>query len=181
MVTLWLTGRPCSGKTTLGKIIVERLNSSGCNSILLDGDEIRPELWPELKFSKIDRDENVRRFGYLAGMFSHQGVTPVVSVVSPYRATRDLVRQYSSQFLEIYVNAPLITCEIRDVKGMYKKAHTGEIPTFTGVTDPYEPPLCPEVECRTDLESIDQSVTKIMNAFHYKFNQLVKKQFPWSA
>jgi adenylylsulfate kinase len=159
----WLTGLPSSGKTTLGTAVVELLQASGRKAELLDGDVVRREFWPELGFTKEDREENVRRLGMLAGTISRQGIA-VVSAVSPYRASRDLIRQESEDFLEIYVNAPLSVCERRDVKGMYRKARTGEIPTFTGVSDPYEAPLDPDVECRTDLETIEESIAKIMQA-----------------
>jgi adenylyl-sulfate kinase len=171
-MTVWLTGLPCSGKTTLGLVVTERLKASGWKAEFLDGDVVRRELWRELAFSKSDRDENIRRFGFLAAMLSRHGVVAVVSAVSPYRASRELVRAASTQFLEVYVNAPLAICEQRDVKGMYRKARSGEIPGFTGVADPYEPPLHPEVECRTDIESIDESVAKIMSAVDAAFREL---------
>ena len=159
---LWLTGLPCSGKTTIGSALVTLLKESGHKSELLDGDVVRRELWPELGFSRADRDENVRRLGMIAGTVSRQGIA-VVSAVSPYRSSRELVRRNCAEpFIEVYVNAPLAVCERRDVKGMYAKARAGEIPIFTGVSDPYEPPMNPDVECRTDLESVDYAVTRIM-------------------
>ena len=133
---------------------------------------MRRELWRELAFSKADREENVRRLGFLAGLLARQGIVAVVSAVSPYRASRDLVRGDSTQFLEVYVNAPLAVCEQRDVKGMYRKARSGELPGFTGVADPYEPPLHPEIECRTDLETVEESVAKIMQAVDATFRAL---------
>src|SRR5271170_2682501 len=163
-MTVWLTGLPCSGKTTLGLAVTGRLKASGWKTEFLDGDVVRRELWRELAFSKADREENVRRFGFLAGLLSRHGIVAVVSAVSPYRGSRDLVRGDSTQFLEVYVNAPLAVCEQRDVKGMYRKARAGQLPGFTGVADPYEPPLHPEVECRTDLETVEESVEKIMQA-----------------
>lgn len=159
----WLTGLPCSGKTTLGRAVTARLKNAGSKAQFLDGDEVRKWLWPELGFSHSDREENIHRFGLLAGILSHHGIVAIVSAVSPYRASRDLVRRNSWQFIEVFVNAPLNVCELRDVKGMYRKARAGEIPDFTGVSDPYEPPLHPELECRTDLETIDESVSKIMD------------------
>jgi adenylyl-sulfate kinase len=163
-MTVWLTGLPCSGKTTLGLAVTERLKASGWKVELLDGDVVRRELWRELSFSKADREENVRRFGFLAGLLSRHGIIAVVSAVSPYRVSRNLVRGDSTQFLEVYVNAPLAVCEQRDVKGMYRKARAGELAGFTGVADPYEAPLHPEVECRTDLETVEESVAKIVAA-----------------
>jgi len=171
-MTVWLTGLPCSGKTTLGLAVTARLKASGWKAEFLDGDVLRRELWRELAFSKADREENVRRFGFLAGLLSRQGIVAVVSAVSPYRASRDLVRCDSTQFLEVYVNAPLAICEQRDGKGMYRKARAGQLPGFTGVADPYEPPLDPEVECRTDLETVEESVAKIMTAIDAAFGEL---------
>jgi adenylyl-sulfate kinase len=142
--------------------VTGRLIASGWKAEFLDGDVVRRELWRELAFSKADREENVRRFGFLAGLLSRHGIVAVVSAVSPYRVSRDLVRGDSTQFLEVYVNAPLAVCEQRDVKGMYRKARLGEIQGFTGIADPYEAPLHPEVECRTDLETIEESVEKIL-------------------
>src|ERR1700722_11864213 len=168
-MTVWLTGLPCSGKTTLGLAVTGRLKASGWKAEFLDGDVVRRELWRELAFSKADREENVRRFGFLAGLLSRHGIVAVVSAVSPYRISRDLVRGDSQQFLEVYVNAPLAVCEQRDVKGMYRKARSGELPGFTGVASPYEAPLHPEVECRTDLETVEQSVAKIMTAIETAF------------
>jgi adenylyl-sulfate kinase len=171
-MTVWLTGLPCSGKTTLGLAVTGRLRASGWKAEFLDGDVVRRELWRELAFSKADREENVRRFGFLAGLLSRHGIVAVVSAVSPYRVSRELVRRDSTQFLEVYVNAPLAVCEQRDVKGMYRKARSGEISGFTGVADPYEAPLNPEVECRTDIESVEESVAKIMTAVEGAFREL---------
>jgi adenylyl-sulfate kinase len=171
-MTIWLTGLPCSGKTTLGLAVARRLEDSGRKVEFLDGDVVRRELWRELAFSKADREENIRRFGFLAGMLSRHGIVAVVSAVSPYRASRDLVRGDSTQFLEVYVNAPLAICEQRDVKGMYRRARLGDLPGFTGVADPYEPPLHPEVECRTDLETIEESLAKIMQSIDAAFRGL---------
>jgi len=171
-MTVWLTGLTCSGKTTLGLAVTGRLKASGWQAEFLDGDVVRRELWRELAFSRADREENVRRLGFLAGLLARQDIVAVVSAVSPYRAPRDLVRRDSTHFLEVYVNAPLAVCEQRDVKGMYRKARSGELPGFTGVADPYEPPLHPEVECRTDLETVEESVAKIMQAVDAAFREL---------
>ncbi len=168
-MTVWLTGLPCSGKTTLGLAVTGRLKALGWRAEFLDGDVVRRELWRELAFSKADREENVRRFGVLAALLSRHGVVAVVSAVSPYRASRDLVRTDSTEFLEVYVNAPLAICEQRDVKGMYRKARSGELAGFTGIADPYEAPLHPEVECRTDLETVEESVAKIMQRIEAAF------------
>jgi adenylyl-sulfate kinase len=163
-MTLWLTGLPCSGKTTLGQVIVERLLATGRRAELLDGDVLRRDRWKDLGFTRSDREENVRRIGRLAQDLASQGIIAVVSAVSPYRSIRDEVRRGSPGFVEIYVNAPLAVCEERDVKGMYRRARLGELKGFTGIDDPYEPPLHPEIECRTDLETIGESVDKILQA-----------------
>jgi adenylylsulfate kinase len=115
-----------------------------------------------LGFSKEDRDENVRRVGFVASLLTRNQVIVLVSAISPYREIREEVRQRIGNFIEVYVNAPLEVCEQRDVKGLYKKARSGEIKNFTGIDDPYEPPLNPEVECRTDLESLEESVAKVL-------------------
>jgi adenylylsulfate kinase len=163
-MTVWLTGLPCSGKTTIGQALVLELMAQGLNAELLDGDAIRHDLWRELGFSKIDREENVRRMAVLAAMLSRNNVIAVVAAVSPYRFGRDLARRNSTQFLEVFVNAPLDLCQSRDVKGMYRKAATGELPHFTGVGDPYEVPLHPDIECHTDVETVEESAAKILKA-----------------
>lgn len=168
-MTVWLTGLPCSGKTTLGGAVVEQLRAAGCKAELLDGDVLRRELWNDLDFSRRAREENIRRLAFLAGMLSRNGVVAVVSAVSPYRAIRDEVRRASAanstKFIEVYVNAPQAVCEQRDVKGMYRRARMGELKQFTGIDDCYEPPLQPEVECRTDVETVEESAQKVLRAF----------------
>lgn len=159
---VWLTGLPCSGKTTLGLALTDRLRGGGWRVEFLDGDVVRRELWRDLGFSRADREENIRRLGYVAALLARNGVAAVVSAVSPYRSARDHVRHEVADFIEVYVNAPLAVCEERDVKGMYRKARAGELPGFTGVDDPYEAPLNAEIECRTDLESIEESLSKIL-------------------
>jgi adenylyl-sulfate kinase len=117
-----------------------------------------------LGFSKDDRNENVRRIGFVAEVLARQGVITLVSAISPYREARDEIRSRVSNFLEIYVNAPLKVCEERDVKGLYRRARSGEIPQFTGIDDPYEPPLHADVECRTDLETVADCAEGIVTA-----------------
>jgi adenylyl-sulfate kinase len=162
--TVWFTGLSSSGKSTLSLAVYERLWARGYRVELLDGDEIRMRLSRGLGFSKDDRNENVRRIGFVAEVLARQGVIALVSAISPYRETRDEVRSRISNFLEVYVNAPLDVCEERDVKGLYRKARSGEIAQFTGINDPYEPPLRPEVECRTDLETAADCADKIVAA-----------------
>jgi adenylyl-sulfate kinase len=161
-LTIWLTGLSSSGKTTLARIVHDRLRSLGYRVILLDGDEIRRHLCSDLGFSKQDRDENVRRVGYVAELLAGTGVIVLVSLISPYRAAREEQRSRMKRFVEVYVNAPLAVCEERDVKGLYNKARAGQLRGFTGIDDPYEPPLHPQVECRTDRETVAESADKIM-------------------
>ena len=175
MVITWLTGRPCSGKTTIGVKLRDMLTSDGLKAELLDGDITRRNLWPELGFTQEDRDESVRRYGYLAEILARHNVFPIVSAVSPFRAARDRVRgQFPNQFLEVYVNAPAELCEERDIKGMYKKAREGRIPDFTGVTHPYEFPRIPEVECNTAIETVEESALKVRHAVYLAMDRLME-------
>jgi adenylylsulfate kinase len=162
-VTLWFTGLSGAGKTTISQAIEQKLKEQGYGVEVLDGDVVRQNLTKGLGFSREDRDENIRRIGFVASLLTKHNVIVLVSAISPYREVREQVRQKIGNFVEIFVNAPLTVCEGRDVKGLYKKARAGEIANFTGVSDPYEPPLNPEVECRTDLESLDESIDKVFN------------------
>ena len=161
-VTLWFTGLSGAGKTTISQAVEKELRSRDCNIEVLDGDIVRQNLTKGLGFSKADRDENIRRIGFVAHLLSRNGVIVLVSAISPYRAIRDEVRQRIGDFIEVFVNAPLEVCEERDVKGLYKRARAGEIKQFTGIDDPYEAPLNPEIECRTDQESLEESVAKVL-------------------
>jgi adenylyl-sulfate kinase len=163
-LTVWLTGLSSSGKSTLSRVTYERLWARGYRVELLDGDEVRRFISRDLGFSKEDRDENIRRIGFLAEMLTRNGVIALVSAISPYRAVRDEIRARIPNFVEVYVNAPLNVCEGRDVKGLYRRARSGEIKSFTGIDDPYEPPFTPEVECRTDIETVADSMDKIVAA-----------------
>jgi adenylyl-sulfate kinase len=160
---VWLTGLCSSGKSTLGETLQKRLGSMGYRAEVLDGDEIRQRLCNELGYSRGDRDENVRRIGYVAGLLAKHGVIAVVSAIAPYREARDAVRKRNADFVEVYVNAPIEVCEARDVKGLYRKARSGQLAGLTGIDQPYEAPLHPEVECRTDRETVEESVTKILS------------------
>ena len=160
-VTLWFTGLSGAGKTTISKQVEAKLRAQGYKVEVLDGDIVRTNLTKGLGFSKEDRDENIRRIGFVSHLLTRNGVMVIVSAISPYREIRDEIRGRIGNFVEIYVNAPLAVCEARDVKGLYQKARAGEIKMFTGIDDPYEPPLNPEVECRTDQEKLDESVTKV--------------------
>jgi adenylylsulfate kinase len=160
-VTIWLTGLSGAGKTTITDALQKKLTDGGYSLEVLDGDVVRTNLTKGLGFSKEDRDTNIRRIGFVSHLLTRHGVIVLVSAISPYRAIREEVKQTIGDFLEVFVNAPLNVCEGRDVKGLYAKARSGEIKGFTGIDDPYEPPTNPEVECRTDLEELDESVNKI--------------------
>ena len=161
-MTIWLTGLSSAGKSTLGQALFDRLWARGGKVELLDGDTVRRNLCKGLGFNKEDRDENIRRIGFVADLLTRNGVVVVVCAISPYRAIREEVRRQIGDFIEVYVNAPLAVCEQRDVKGLYSKARSGKLPGFTGIDDPYEPPENPEVECRTDLESPQESVERVL-------------------
>ena len=163
-ITVWFTGLSSAGKSTLSHAVYERLWTRGYRVELIDGDEVRRNLSRDLSFSKEDRDENIRRIGFLAELLSRNGIITLVGAISPYRAIRDEIRSKIPNFLEVFVNAPLKVCESRDVKGLYLKARAGQIRAFTGIDDPYEPPLHPDVECRTDLETIRDSADKVIEA-----------------
>lgn len=161
-VTVWFTGLSGAGKTTISRAVEKELRSYGYRVEVLDGDVVRQNLTKGLGFSKEDRDENIRRVGFVAGLLTRNQVIVLVSAISPYQAIREEVRQQIGNFVEVFVNAPLAVCEQRDVKGLYKKARAGEIKNFTGIDDPYEPPVNPDVECRTDLETLEESVSKVL-------------------
>ncbi|BCX07973.1 adenylyl-sulfate kinase [Fischerella thermalis CCMEE 5198] len=161
-VTVWFTGLSGAGKTTISSALEKVLLSQGYKVEVLDGDVVRQNLTKGLGFSKEDRDENVRRVGFVASLLSRNGVIVLVSAISPYRNIREEMRQRIDNFVEVYVNAPLDVCERRDVKGLYQKARSGQIKNFTGIDDPYEPPLNADIECRTDLESLEESVSKVL-------------------
>ena len=162
-VTIWFTGLSGSGKTTITRAVEKELRSRELPLEILDGDIVRQNLTKGLGFSKEDRDENIRRIGFVSHLLTRNGVIVMVSAISPYRAIRDEVRQRIGNFIEVFVNAPLAVCEERDVKGLYKRARAGEIKQFTGIDDPYEAPLNPEVECHTDKETLEESVAKVLN------------------
>ncbi|MEM1242683.1 MAG: adenylyl-sulfate kinase [Cyanobacteria bacterium P01_H01_bin.26] len=161
-VTIWFTGLSGSGKTTISQALEAKLRAAGAKLEVLDGDIVRTNLTKGLGFSKEDRDENIRRIGFVSHLLTRNGVIVLVSAISPYRDVRDQVRQRIGDFVEVYASAPVEVCEERDVKGLYKKARSGEIKNFTGVSDPYEAPLNPEVNCETHNETLDESVNKVM-------------------
>ena len=162
-VAVWFTGFSGAGKSTIADALTKKLKSAGYQLEVLDGDEIRENLTKDLGFSKEDRDTNIRRIGFVAKLLARNGVIVLVPVISPYRAIREEMRANIDNFVEVFVNAPISVCEERDVKGLYKKVRAGQIKQFTGIDDPYEPPVNPEVECRTDQEELSESVDKIFN------------------
>ena len=162
--TVWLTGLPCSGKSTIAEQLAEGIRASGRSVEVLDGDIIRTNLCRGLGFSREDRDINVRRIGFVAQLLSRNGVAVVVAAVSPYAQARQEVREQIEDFFEVHVECPIAECERRDVKGMYAKARAGQLPGFTGVDDPYEPPVAPEVTVHTQRETPEQSAARVLTA-----------------
>jgi adenylyl-sulfate kinase len=164
--TLWFTGLSGAGKSTLSGPIADQLRQSGRKVEVLDGDEVRTHLSKGLGFSKEDRDTNIRRIGWVAKTLSKHGVVAVTAAISPYRDVRDEVRRDVTKagagFVEVFVHCPVEVLAERDVKGLYRKALAGEIKNFTGVSDPYEAPVSPDVVVDTSKESIPESVAKIM-------------------
>jgi adenylyl-sulfate kinase len=159
---LWMTGLSGAGKTTIALALENELRARGIRIERLDGDTVRQSLTKDLGFSKEDRDKNIERVTFVAKLLSRNNVVVLASFISPYRQTRDYVRGETTNFIEVYVDAPLEVCIERDVKGMYKKALAGEIPHFTGVSDPYEVPETPDIHVRTDQETVEQSVKNVL-------------------
>ena len=161
--TVWFTGLSGSGKTTISKALIEQIKKHGRNVEVLDGDVVRTNLSKGLGFSKVDRDINIRRIGFVAHLLTRNGVVVVCAAISPYKAIRDENRHLIGDFIEVYIKASVETCAKRDVKGLYQKAFAGEIKEFTGVSDPYEAPENPEVLCDTENEMVEECVGKIVN------------------
>src|SRR5580658_6505926 len=159
--TVWFTGVSGAGKSTLSHLLELRLRELGSKVELLDGDVVRTHLCKGLGFSKEDRDENIRRIGFVCELLSRNGVIAIAAAISPYRSVRDEVRSRIPKFVEVYTECPVENLAQRDVKGLYKKALAGEIKQFTGVSDPYEAPLAPEVSINTATESPEESLEKI--------------------
>jgi len=160
--TLWFTGMSGSGKTTLARLMEKELRARGMKVEVLDGDIIRQNLSKGLGFSKEDRDTNIRRIGFVCKLLTRNGVVAIAAAISPYREVRAEVRRDIGRFVEVYCKCPLEVLIQRDVKGLYRKALAGEIPNFTGISDPYEEPLNPEVVVETDRETPEESVAKIL-------------------
>jgi len=160
--TVWFTGLPSSGKSTLAQLLHQELAILGILAEVLDGDEIRQRLTKELGFSKKFCVENILRLTYVAKLLSRNGVIAITAAISPYQEMRKQARIELGQFVEVYVKCPLMTCMARDVKGLYAKAVRGEVSNFTGITDPYEAPLNPDVVLETDRRSPEECVTILM-------------------
>ena len=163
-VTVWFTGLSGAGKSTIAERLLAALRERGIKCELLDGDVVRTNLSKGLGFSKEDRDTNIRRIGFVSKLLTRNGVVSIVSAISPYREVRDEVRREIGRFIEVHVHASLAELVRRDVKGLYEKALKGEIPDFTGVSDPYEAPPNPEVLVNTEEETIEESLGKVLSA-----------------
>lgn len=159
---VWFTGLSGAGKTTIAKALEAALRARTMRVERLDGDTVRQSLTKDLGFSKEDRDKNIERVTFVAKLLSRNQVAVLAAFISPYAQTRDFVRQETTNFVEVFVDAPLEVCAQRDVKGMYAKALRGEIANFTGVNDPYEAPQNPDIHVRTDLQTVDESVSAIV-------------------
>ncbi len=160
--TLWFTGLSGAGKTTVSKVVEKTLRERGLRVEILDGDVVRTHLSKGLGFSREDRDTNIRRIAFVSLLLSRNGVAVLVAAISPYRAIRDEAREMIGNFVEVFVKCPLDVCIERDVKGLYEKAIKGEIKEFTGVSDPYEEPLSPELVVETHQESADKSAQRVI-------------------
>jgi adenylyl-sulfate kinase len=161
--TVWFTGLSCAGKTTVSRGVARSLQERGLLVEVLDGDLVRENLSRGLGFSKADRDENIRRIAFVSKLLTRNGVVTLVAAISPYRAAREAARSEIGRFVEVYVSCPVEVCMGRDAKGLYRKAAAGEIPAFTGISDPYEPPLSPELILQTDRESPEESAARVMS------------------
>lgn len=163
-LTVWFTGLSGAGKTTICRYVQMELATRNMAVEVLDGDVVRTHLCKDLGYSEADRKENIRRIAQVAKMLTHHGKIVLVAAISPYRSGREEARSIIGNFIEVYVNAPLAVCEQRDPKGLYHKARIGIIHGFTGIDDPYETPLSPDVECLTGVESPKESSDKVIAA-----------------
>ncbi|MGA1790263.1 MAG: adenylyl-sulfate kinase [bacterium] len=174
-VVIWFTGLSGSGKSTLAHAVEERLFETGHLSFVLDGDNIRHGLNKNLGFSPQDREENIRRIGEVAGLFAHAGIITMTAFISPYRIDRDKARALlgAGEFVEVFVKVPIEVAEERDPKGLYKKARSGEIKEFTGISAPYEEPLGPELVIDTSQFDLGQSAEMVLS--YLKEKGIIKK------
>jgi adenylyl-sulfate kinase len=162
--TIWFTGLSGSGKSTLANALAAHLDQLALPHHVIDGDEIRRELCRDLGFSKEDRDENVRRIGYIAQLLNRHGVITIVAAISPYRDARNTVRRKCPCFIEVHVDCPIAALAKRDVKGLYKRALAGEIAGFTGISDPYETPAKPEIHIDSEKQSKEESICFLISS-----------------
>jgi adenylylsulfate kinase len=160
--TLWLTGLSGAGKSTIATAVALALARHGIRVEVLDGDEVRRNLSKGLGFSREDRDTNIRRIAYVAKLLTRNGVAVITAAISPYRAVREEARREIGNFVEVHVRASLETCIRRDAKGLYRKALAGEIPQFTGVSDPYEEPLAPDLVVDTERQTVAESAARVV-------------------
>jgi len=167
---LWFTGLSGSGKSTVAELVEKKLKEKGLDLQHLDGDVVRQDLTKDLGFSKEDRDKNIQRVSFVAELLDSHGIPVITTFISPFREERQHAREKIDNFIEVYVKCPLQVCEKRDVKGLYKKARAGQIPSFTGISQPYEEPEHPEIVLETDKETIEESAQKVIN-------YLIKKGF----
>lgn len=170
-ITIWLTGLSGAGKTTVAKEVERQLLARNLYVQRLDGDIVREVLTKDLGFTKEDRDENIKRNTFVARLLTKSDVITLCSFISPYQKTRDYARKQIEKvgdFIEVFVNSPLEVCEQRDVKGLYEQARRGEIENFTGISDPYEEPVAPDIELRTDRETVGESAAKIIGYLEEK-------------
>lgn len=162
-IVIWLTGLPCSGKTSISKEVERYFNEKSLPIQRLDGDVVRKTISRDLGFSKKDRDLNIERLSYIAQILSENGVHVISAFVSPYQKMRDFTRGLCANFIEVHINCSIEECKRRDIKGMYERALKGEIKDFTGVQDPYEVPQNPEIVVNTENRSIEESVKEIIS------------------
>ncbi len=180
--TLWFTGLSGAGKTTIAEIVEHELKERGRRVEVLDGDIVRTNLSKGLGFSREDRNINVLRIGFVANLLTRNGVAVIVSAISPYKEARDQVRRRIIDFVEVFVDVPLEVAAERDVKGLYKKAFAGEIEGFTGVSDPYEPPVAPDLVLKTDEEEPHESARKVIEKlefFGYLWSPSADTEYNW--
>ena len=180
--TLWFTGLSGAGKTTIAEIVEHELRERNRRVEVLDGDIVRTNLSKGLGFGRDDRNINVLRIGFVANLLTRNGVAVIVSAISPYKEARDQVRRRIVDFVEVFVDAPLEVCAERDVKGLYQKAFAGEIPQFTGVSDPYEPPAAPDLVLKTDEEEPQESARKVIEKlefFGYLWSPAADAEYNW--